>query len=482
MADTSTGRFSAARSNGAHFSGTSSNDMILSAASKLFLGTRSNSSNNPTMLITSNVGIGTAFPDAKLHVGGNTAIDDELRVMQFATMAGLRVSRYTSGAYSSNVPATNFAPSNVTNSRLNDNSNKAGYASNTATWTSNNAAPLAQLVSVSNYVYTSINNINAFPSASYLSLAAASNAYVLSNAQSNFVTYTTGNAMYAPSNTLSNYMLTSSLNATYAASNALSNYVLSNIAYAAFAPSNNQSYYLLSTTAQQLYARSNSLSNYVTFTAGDQRYGPSNSTSIALIKSTWTSNQLTTGPLNNSLTLFSTNASLTLSNSSAGTARIGLSSSNGAFSSDATSNDVVIANLNTTGKILLQRGTAASAIAVGSNNYVGIGIATPLYPLHVPGVIYSGNTVISQSDSNFKRDIQRIDSALAKVRQLGGYTFKQQGSEVDSTGVLAQEVERVLPQAVYTDATGRKSVAYGNLVGILIEAIKELADKLDRPN
>ena len=76
----------------------------------------------------------------------------------------------------------------------------------------------------------------------------------------------------------------------------------------------------------------------------------------------------------------------------------------------------------------------------------------------------------------------RVDSALAKVRQLGGYTFKQQGSDADSTGVLAQEVERVLPQAVYTDATGRKSVAYGNLVGILIEAIKELADKLDQPN
>ncbi len=481
MADTSTGRFSAARSNGAHFSGTSSNDMILSAASKLFLGTRSNSSNNPTMLITSNVGIGTSAPAAKLHVGGNTAIDDELRVMQFATMAGLRVSRHTSGAYSSNVPATNFAPSNVTNSRLNDTSNTATYASNTATWTSNNAAPLAELVGISNYVYTSINNINAFPSANYLSLSDASNAYVLSNAQSNFVTYITGGATYALSNALSNYMLISNLSATYALSNAMSNYVLSNVAYAAFAPSNNQSYYLLSTMAQQLYARSNALSNYVTFTAGDQRYGPSNSTSIALIKSTWASNQLTTGPLN-SLTLFSTNASLTLSNSSAGTARIGLSSSNGAFSSDAEANDIVIANLNAAGKILLQNGTTASAISVGSNNYVGVGIASPLYPLHVPGVIYSGNTVISQSDSNYKQDIQRIDSALAKVRQLGGYTFKQQGSDTDSTGVLAQEVERVLPQAVYTDATGRKSVAYGNLVGILIEAIKELADKLDRQN
>lgn len=482
MADTNTGRISAARSNGAHFGGTTSNDMVLSAATRLFLGTRSNSSNSPTVLITSNVGIGTTAPAARLHVGGNTAIDDELRVMQFATMAGLRVSRHTSGAYSSNVPTTNFAPSNTTNNRLNDTSNTAAYASNTATWTSNSAAPLAELVGISNYVYTSINNINAFPSANYLSLADASNAYVLSNAQSNFVTYTAGNAMYAPSNALSNYMQTSNLNAAYAPSNAMSNYVLSNVAYAAFAPSNNQSYYLLSTTAQQLYVRSNAMSNYVTFTAGDQRYGPSNSTSIALIKATWASNQLTAGPLNNSMTLFSTNASLTLSNSTTGATRIGLASSNGAFSSDAASNDVVIANLNAGGKILLQNGTATSAIAVGSNNYVGVGIASPLYPLHVPGVIYSGNTVISQSDSNFKHDIQRIDGALAKVRQLGGYTFKQQGSDADSTGVLAQEVERVLPQAVYTDATGRKSVAYGNLVGILIEAIKELADKLDRQN
>lgn len=459
-----------ARSNGAQLS---SNDMVISAAAKLFLGTRSNTA---TMVVASNVGIGTASPTAKLHVGGNAAVEDELRVMQFATMAGLRVSRYTSGALNSNTPTTNFAPSNTTNSRLNENSNTATYASNTAAWTSNNAAQLVDLVGVSNYVYTSIGNIDAFPSANYLSLDAASNAYVLSNAQSNFVTYTAGDIRYAPSNVLSNYMQTSNLSAAYAPSNAMSNYVLSNTAYAAFAPSNNQSFYLLSTSAQQLYARSNALSNYVTFTAGDQRYGPSNSTSIALIKATWASNELASGLPSTTFT------SLTLSNTVSGGARIALASSNGAFSTDAGSNDMVLANLNAGGRILLQNGTAASALCVGSNNYIGVGVAAPLYPLHVPGVIYSGNTVISQSDCNFKNDIQRIDGALAKVRQLGGYTFKQQGSEVESTGVLAQEVERVLPQAVYTDAAGRKSVAYGNLVGVLIEAIKELADKLQLQN
>ena len=47
------------------------------------------------------------------------------------------------------------------------------------------------------------------------------------------------------------------------------------------------------------------------------------------------------------------------------------------------------------------------------------------------------------------------------------------------TGVIAQEVEQVLPEVVSTDAQGLKSVAYGNMVGLLIEAVKELSEKLE---
>jgi hypothetical protein len=47
--------------------------------------------------------------------------------------------------------------------------------------------------------------------------------------------------------------------------------------------------------------------------------------------------------------------------------------------------------------------------------------------------------------------------------------------EVQNIGVIAQEIETIIPEAVLTDDHGNKSVAYGNIVGLLIEAIKELS-------
>ena len=76
-----------------------------------------------------------------------------------------------------------------------------------------------------------------------------------------------------------------------------------------------------------------------------------------------------------------------------------------------------------------------------------------------------------------------IDDPLAKVLSLGGYTFdwndisNKEGSE---TGVIAQEVESLgLPGIVTTRDNGYKAVRYEKLIPLLIEAIKELSDKVD---
>lgn len=79
--------------------------------------------------------------------------------------------------------------------------------------------------------------------------------------------------------------------------------------------------------------------------------------------------------------------------------------------------------------------------------------------------------VTAYSDRNLKRNIVSIDSALDKVMAMRGVMFEKDGRH--STGVIAQEMEQVLPEVVHTDADGMKSVAYGNIVGTLIEAIKE---------
>ena len=64
---------------------------------------------------------------------------------------------------------------------------------------------------------------------------------------------------------------------------------------------------------------------------------------------------------------------------------------------------------------------------------------------------------------------------MDKVVQIRGVTFDRVDEEVPrQSGVIAQEVEKVLPEVVITNKDGIKSVAYGNLVGLLIESIKEL--------
>ena len=79
--------------------------------------------------------------------------------------------------------------------------------------------------------------------------------------------------------------------------------------------------------------------------------------------------------------------------------------------------------------------------------------------------------VTAYSDRRFKHNIVTVENALDKVTQLRGVLYEKDGRE--SLGVIAQEVEEVIPQVVHTDTEGMKSVAYGNIVGVLIEAIKE---------
>ena len=85
--------------------------------------------------------------------------------------------------------------------------------------------------------------------------------------------------------------------------------------------------------------------------------------------------------------------------------------------------------------------------------------------------------VTAYSDKRLKRNIETITNAVDTVSKLRGVNYEKDGR--NSTGVIAQEIEEVLPQVVHTDADGMKSVAYGNIVGILIEAIKEQQKEIE---
>ena len=100
--------------------------------------------------------------------------------------------------------------------------------------------------------------------------------------------------------------------------------------------------------------------------------------------------------------------------------------------------------------------------------------STIRYSFEDDGHFTATGNITAYSDITLKKNIEVIPNALDKVLQLRGVTFDRKDIETSrQLGVIAQEVEKVCPEVVSTNEDGIKSVAYGNMVGLLIEAVKE---------
>lgn len=118
-----------------------------------------------------------------------------------------------------------------------------------------------------------------------------------------------------------------------------------------------------------------------------------------------------------------------------------------------------------------------------ANDCVGIGGSTTSssYRLYVNGATYIAGSLTASgditafSDARVKENIVTISDALSKVNNLRGVYFTRKDSDDTAVGmgVIAQEVNEVVPEVVKKNNEGMYSVAYGNLVGLLIEAVKE---------
>ena len=118
----------------------------------------------------------------------------------------------------------------------------------------------------------------------------------------------------------------------------------------------------------------------------------------------------------------------------------------------------------------------------------GVALGVNITPSATAGRIDASNDIVaySSSDRRLKKNITPIEDAVKKVKALTGVEFDwdpeykaAHGYEGHDTGVIAQQVQEVMPTAVRTNETGYLAVRYEKLIGLLVEANKELAARVE---
>ena len=144
------------------------------------------------------------------------------------------------------------------------------------------------------------------------------------------------------------------------------------------------------------------------------------------------------------------------------------------------------------GKLYLKKNVSGSetVVEVGAITSGGVTAALGYTPANKAGESFTGaisvagsitatGDVTAYSDASLKTDVVTIADALDLVRQMRGVRFLRLDTGAAGIGVIAQELREVAPELVAENGDGLLSVAYGNLVGVLIEAVKELAAKVE---
>jgi hypothetical protein len=136
----------------------------------------------------------------------------------------------------------------------------------------------------------------------------------------------------------------------------------------------------------------------------------------------------------------------------------------------------------TSGSVTGQFVDSTALVYNTATNCLGIGSLTPTSRLDIIGDvkvvgIITATDFNSSSDRNLKDNIQVIPNAIEKVLQLNGVSFNWKSTGYASMGVIAQEVELVMPELV--SDTDPKSVNYNGLIGLLIECVKDQQRQID---
>lgn len=143
---------------------------------------------------------------------------------------------------------------------------------------------------------------------------------------------------------------------------------------------------------------------------------------------------------------------------------------------------------NGTGKFsIIDQSAFVNRLVIDTDSDVGIGTDSPKYKLDVR-VMIGNNTIMYHADRRWKTDIRPLFQSLNKIQLLRGVSYEWKRDEYAEMnfpegrhiGVIAQDVEMVIPEVVNVAEDGYKSVEYAKLVAILIEAVKEQQAQIDR--
>ena len=136
-------------------------------------------------------------------------------------------------------------------------------------------------------------------------------------------------------------------------------------------------------------------------------------------------------------------------------------------------------NVIGTGSVIAFRTAGTEKVRiVGSGNVIIGSTSDNGYKLQVTGSIYATGSIVANSDLTLKKNLAIIDNPIHKLMQLNGYTYQWKSDDSHQYGVIAQEVEKILPYAVSTGTDGIKGVFYNQIIPVLIEAIKELSAEI----
>ena len=102
--------------------------------------------------------------------------------------------------------------------------------------------------------------------------------------------------------------------------------------------------------------------------------------------------------------------------------------------------------------------------------------------INVLNNIYLLGTILSISDCNLKTNIHKIENPLSKIETISGYTYTRTDTGNIETGLIAQEVLKILPEVINYNTNNNYTISYGNMCGILVECIKELNEKIKKLN